>query len=501
MGNTIRMPTPRAARASHLFLFPLVFLLGVLPPQPARAQVASAAELHYPPLPAQEIPRPERVVLENGMVVMLLEDHELPLVEAIALVQAGSRLDPAAKSGLAEITADVLRTGGTATETGDQLDDFLEGKAARIETQAADEYTRVSMSSLKADFPRVLAAFSDVLRHPVFAENRLAVAKNQALATVARQNDDPSDILFREFKRVAYGKESPYGRTPTFASLGGIERADLVAWHQARFEPQGIVLGLVGDFKRDEALRLVREAFGDWRRGGTVKETAAAYRTTPAPGVYYVEKNDITQSNIIMGGLGISKDSPDYYANEIVNQVLSGSFASRLFAIRAQQGLAYSVFGRVGAEWDHPGLTFLFISTKTQTTGAAIDALLAEARGMLSRPPTDEEVAKGKQGLLNSFIFQADSKRKILSQQLNYEYFGYPLDWLTRYRAGIEAVTVAQVRAAAAKYIHPEQFEIVVVGPSAGTDKPLKSYGTVTPIDVTIERPQPPRPGSKPGQP
>ncbi len=496
MGDTIRMPRPGAARTGLLSLFLLTFLLVLARPQTAGAQAAKVSELHFPPLPAQEIPRPERVVLDNGMVVMLLEDHELPLVEAIALVHAGSRLDPAAKAGLAELTADVMRTGGTAKQTGDQLNDFLEGKAARIETQTTDDYARVSMSSLKADFPQVLGVFADVLRHPVFAENPLEVARGAARAQVARQNDDPGDILFREFKRVAYGKDSPYGWTPTFASLGGLTRDDLVAWHRAHFQPQGVVLGLVGDFRREEALRLVKEAFGDWPRGTTPKETAVPYRTTPAPGVYYVEKNDVTQSNIIMGGLGILKNNPDYYANEVVNQVLSGSFASRLFAIRAQQGLAYSVFGRVSAEWDHPGMTFLFISTKTQTTGAAIDALLAEARGMTAKPPTEEEVAKGKQGILNAFIFQSDSKRKILTQQLNYEYFGYPLDWLTRYRAGIEAVTVAQVRAAAAKYIHPEQFEIVVVGPATGTDKPLSTYGKVTPIDVTIERP---KAGAKPG--
>ena len=494
MGDTIRMPRRRVLPALA-GLLPLLLLLAPLAlPERAAAQAASAGQLRYPALPEQQIPRPERVVLDNGMVVMLLEDHELPLVEAIAFVHAGSRLEPAEKTGLAEIAADVLRTGGTTKMTGDQLDDFLEAKAARIETQAAGDYGRASMSSLKADFPQVLQVFADVLRHPVFAVSRLDLAKEQARAGVARQNDDPTDILFREFTRVAYGKDSPYGRTPTFASLGSIERADLVAWHQAHFHPEGIVLGLVGDFRPDEALKLVRAAFGDWPRGAaSAREAAAPYRTTPAPGVYYVEKNDVTQSNVIMGGLGILRSNPDYFALEVVNQVLSGSFASRLFAIRAQQGLAYTVFGRVGNDWDHPGLTFLFISTKTQTTGAAIDALLAEARGMTKTPPTDEEVAKGKQGLLNSFIFQADSKRKILTQQITYEYFGYPLDWLSRYRAGIEAVTPAQVRAAAAKYLHPEQFEIVVVGPATGTDKPLSTYGKVTPLDVTIDRPKPGR--------
>jgi zinc protease len=488
MGDTITMQ-----RGRLFLLLPLLLLALVARPGAALAQAASAGQLHYPPIPAQRIPQPERVVLDNGMVVMLLEDHELPLVEATALVHAGSRLDPAEKTGLADLTADVMRSGGTAKLSSDQLDDFLEGKAARIDAQTTDDYGRISMSSLKADFPQVLSVFADVLRHPAFAENRLAVAKNQAMAGVARQNDDPQDIIFREFKRVAYGKESPYGRTPTFASLGSIQRADLVAWHQSHFHPDRIVLGLVGDFKRDEALKLVRAAFGDWPRGPGGKDADVPYRTTPAPGVYYVEKNDVTQSNIVMGGLGVVRNSPEYYALEVVNQVLSGSFASRLFGIRSQKGLAYTVFGQVGSEWDHPGLIFLYISTKTQTTGASIDALLEEARRMTSAPPTEEEVAKGKQALLNSFIFQADSKRKILSHQLTYEFFGYPLDWLTRYRAGVEAVTAAQVRAAAAKYLHPEQFAIVVVGPAKGTDKPLSTYGTVTPVDVTIARPTPGR--------
>ena len=491
------MRTPMMQRGRLLCLPLLLIPALVVAARPSWAQAASVKELHDPPLPAQEIPRPERVVLDNGMVVMLLEDHELPLVDATALVRAGERLDPAAKSGLAELTAEVARSGGTTKMTSDQLDDFLEGKAARIDAQTTDDFARVSMNSLKADFPQVLAVFADVLRHPVFADNRLAVAKNLTMAGVARQNDDPQEILFREFKRVIYGKDSPYSWTPTFASLGGIQKADLEAFHQAHYQPQRIVLGLVGDFKTAEAVKLVKAAFGDWPRGPAgdgAKDARIPYKEAASPGVYYVEKSDVTQSNIVMGELGIVRNNPDYYALEVVNQVLSGSFASRLFGIRAQQGLAYTVFGQVGHEWDHPGTTFLFISTKIQTTGASIDALLSEARRMTSAPPTEEEVQKGKQALLNSFIFQADSKRKVLGQQLNFEFFGYPLDWLSRYRKGIEAVTVAEVRAAAAKYIHPDQFAILVVGPTEGTDKPLSAYGKVTPIDVTIARPTAPAP-------
>ena len=453
----------------------------------AAAQVTGLAQLHYPPLPPQQIPQPERIVLKNGMVVMLIEDHELPLVDAVALIHTGSRLESTEKSGLAEITGTVLLTGGTERMTGAQIDDFLDGKAAHIDTTIDEDFGQATMDSLKADFPEVLKVFADVLRRPVFAEDQLQVVKNLAMGGVARQNDNQREILFRELKRAVYGKDSPYSRFPTFASIAGVRRQDVVAWHRAYFQPNRIVLGLVGDFRRDEALKLVEGAFGDWPRGPERNDPEVPYRQQPSPGVYYVEKNDVTQSAIAMGGLGIVNRNPDYYAIEVMNRVMAGSFSSRLFSsIRTGKSLSYMVFGEVGSEWDHAGVTQMFMSTKTQTTGEGIEALLEQAKDMTTVPPTDAEVAKTKQAILNSFLFEHDSKRKILEQELFYEYYGYPLDWLARYRNGIEAVTPAQVRAVAAKYIHPDQFAIVVVGPAKGLDKPLSTFGPVTPIDITI---------------
>ncbi len=457
-------------------------------PSPAAAQAARVDELRYPPLHAFEIPRPERVVLDNGMVVMLLEDHELPLVEATALVRSGSRLDPAAKTGLADLASTVLRNGGTERMTADQLDDWLEGRAASIEANAAEDNVRVTLSALVQDFPDVLRVFSDVLRRPAFDGARLEVARNQAIAGVARQNDEPNGILFREFQEIVYGPGSPYAASPTLASLRALRRDDLVQWHRQSFHPDRIVLGLVGDFRSADALRLVRETFGDWPRGPQTTLPEAAWRTQPTPGVFWVEKGDIAQSSLLLGHLGMRKDDPDFYPVEVLNQVLSGSFASRLVQeVRTRKGLAYSVGGRVASAWDHPSLAYLFATTKTATTGAGIQALLDEARGLRSRPPTAEEVDKAKQWLLASFIFNVDAKREVLSQQLVFELFGYPLDWLSRYRAGIEAVTVEQVRDAAARHLRPEDFTIFVVGPAEGRYRPLTDFGQVTPVDVTIK--------------
>jgi zinc protease len=383
----------------------------------------------------------------------------------------------------------------------DQLDDLLDDKGATIESSIGEDSGRVTLSVLKEDLPAVFPVFADVLRHPAFAEDKLAVARNQALAQVARQNDNPQQVVFREFRKVVYGADSPYSRNPTFASLGRIGRADLVAWHAAHFHPDRVVLGLTGDFHRAEALKLVEAAFGDWPRGAAASKAEVPYRTTPAPGVYYAEKDDMTQSDVAMGGLGIVRSNPDYYTIEVMNYVLSGSAASRLFAnVRSKKGLAYSVFGEVGDDWDHPGTTTFYLSTKTESTGAGIEALLTEAREMATKPPSDEEVEKAKQALLNSFVFRVDSRREVLEREMDLEYYGYPLDWLARYRPGIEAVTTAQVRAAAAKYLHPDQFAIVVVGPSHGTDRPLADFGKVTNVDISIPRPAaPPRPQSPGG--
>ena len=491
---------PKTVPAAVAFLV-AALMIALLPAAPATAAqhnenadkpAESWEEIEVPPLPDQEVPKPRRVELDNGMVVLLLEDHELPLVEARALIRTGSRLESAEKAGLAAVTGSVLRTGGTESMSSEELDEFLEDRAASVETGIGRTIGNASMSALTDDYPEVLEVFADVLRNPAFAEDKLEVAKTQQRASIARQNDDPQGIAFREFYELIYGADSAYARDTTYESIDGITRQDLVDWHGRYFHPNRMILGLVGDFDSDEALAQVREAFGDWEAGPAVpadEVSSIAYDETGQPGVFYVEKNDMTQSNIVIGHLGVRKDHPDYYAIEALNNILSGSFASRLFSnVRSDKGLAYTVFGAVGSNYDYPGVFTMFTTTKTETTGAAIDALIEEAENLTAKPPTAEELAKAKEAILKSFVFESDSTQEILGQQLRYEYFGYPLDWLERYRNGIDTVTLEEVQAAA-EHVRPEDFAILVVGPSEGRDKPLTEYGEVTEVDITIPEP------------
>ena len=458
---------------------------------PVLAQVTDPDEIIYPAMPSTEVPQPTRVELDNGMVVILLEDHELPLIDARMLVRVGSRWEPAEQIGLADLVGQVLRSGGTQSMASDELDDLLEDRAATIESSIGTSSGSATMSTLKDDFPEMLWVFADVLRHPAFEQDKIDVAKTQVASSIARQNDSAAQIRGREFSELIYGSESPYARQATYATIDNISREDLVAFHGKYFHPNRMILGLAGDFDAEQAIRLVKEVFGAWPAGPELEEPAVEYRQEPNPGVFHVERNDITQAFVRIGHLGIIRDNPDYYAVEMMNQVLDGTFAARLFTrVRSQKGLAYDVGGRVGSGWDYPGITQLTISTKTETTAAGIDALLEEVHNMTREPPTDDEVSKARSGILNSFVFRADSARKILSQQLTYEYFGYPLDWQERYREGIENVTTAEVREAAKKYLHPDRFSILVVGKGEGLDRPLSDFGEVQSVDITIPEPE-----------
>jgi zinc protease len=472
------------------------------PVMPPTATPTSAVPVSTAPPPRFEIPRPQRVALDNGMVVMLLEDHELPLVTVTALLRTGSRLDPPAKLGLGALAGELLRSGGIARGvdrdlapagalSGDALDDLLESRAATIEVEIADDSASASLSCLEQDFAGLLPLFAAMLRHPAFDAGKLGLARDLAKGRLQRENDDPEAVLWRELARLVYGPDSPYGRTPTFATLDAIDRADLVAWHDHDVQPQGVVLGLVGDFRAADALAAVRTAFAGWPRGAfqAAGVESFPYRRQPNPGLFVVDKSDMSQSEVAMGHLGVVRNDPDFAAIEVLNEVLSGSFASRLVShVRTEQGLAYEVEGRIGAGWDHPGLAALNLSTKTRTTAAGVAALLGEARDLTAKPPTDEEVARARQSILASFVFHADSPAKVLDQQLVFELFGYPPDRLERYRAGVEAVTTAAVRQAAARHLHPDQLTILVVGPAESGDRSLAPFGKLTPLplpDVT----------------
>jgi zinc protease len=471
-------------------LLALALLAFALRPAPAAAQAVDWKEIKKPALKPFTIAKPKTVTLPNGMVVLLMEDRELPLVYASALIRGGARNDPADKAGLGSVVGQVWRTGGTRAKAGDELDDFLEARAAKVETNVGTASATVSLSCLKGDFDAVLAAFDDVLRNPEFREEKIGLARSQLNTGIARRNDDPAGIAQREAQKLIYGADSPYARVPEYATVTATTREDLVAWHRKYVHPDRIVLGVVGDFAAAEMEAKLRKAFAAWPKGPKLDEPPAAYRKAPAPGVYLVEKDDVNQSNIRLVHLGIERKDPDYFALEVMNEVFGGGFSARLFSnVRSAKGLAYAVGGGVGSQWDHPGPFGVTMGTKSGSTAAGIAALLEEVDGIVNRPPSDDELRKAKDAILNSFVFRFDSKQKILREQALYAFYGYPASFLDRYRAEVEKVTAADVQRVAKKHVRRGDLAILVVGKSADFDKPLSVFGPVQKVDITIPTP------------
>ncbi|MGA8869415.1 MAG: insulinase family protein, partial [Candidatus Sulfotelmatobacter sp.] len=203
---------------------------------------------------------------------------------------------------------------------------------------------------------------------------------------------------------------------------------------------------------------------------------------------------DVDQSNIRMVTLGTTRSNPDYYALSVFNEAFGGGFASRLFNdIRTKRGLAYSVGGGVGANFGHPGVLQFVMGTKSQSSIESVQALFENIDNLAKEPFTELEIKAAKDAILNAFIFRLDSPDKVLGERMTYEFYGYPADWLDKYPAEIQKVTVADVNRVAAKYVHRDQLAVLVVGNTKEFDKPLSSLGAVKQIDITI----PPPPGAE----
>jgi len=342
-------------RKPILLALALLWLMFALRLQ-AFAQTAGWKQIPIPPLPAFHPQQPKRIDLSNGMVIFLQEDHELPLIDGTARIRGGSRDESASKVGLVDIFGEVWRTGGTKTQSGDQLDDFLEGRAAKVETGGGPDSTSISLSCLKGDFDDVFKVFVDLLQNPEFRDDKLDLAKKQAEDSISRRNDEIGGIAHRESVKLAYGHDNPYARTPEYATVAAITRQDLIGWRQTYVHPNNIILGISGDFDAAAMEAKLRAAFDAMPKGPALSKTDIQYHPAP-PGYYLISKEDVNQSSIHLVGLGTTRDNPDYYAISVFNEAFGGGFSSRLFNdIRTKRGLAYNVGGGVGSNFGHPGV-------------------------------------------------------------------------------------------------------------------------------------------------
>jgi zinc protease len=448
----------------------------------------SYKDLKYPPLPEVRIPKVETFTLANGMKLYLVEDHELPLVSGFALVRTGNLFDPPDKIGLADVTGTVLRTGGTKTKTGDDLDVELENVAASVESSIGETNGRVSFSALKENADEVLGVFRDLLTAPEFRQEKIDLTKVELRSAIARRNDSPHGIAGREFGDIVYGKNTPYGWRMEYDTVNRIQRQDLIAFYQRFYFPANVMLAVYGDFSTPEMKARIERLFGEWKAHQEPVAPFPKVQPQFTAGVYVAAKPDVSQTFFDLGHLGGELRDKDTPALQVMADILGGGFSSRLFKrVRTKLGYAYDIGASWGVSYDHPGLFRVSGSTKSASTTDTIQVVEEEIARICSEEVTDEELKEAKDSVQNSFVFNFDTPAKTLSRLITYEYYGYPQDFIFQYQKAIAAVTKADILRAAREHLKQKDLTIVAVGNPKDFSKPLSALGlSMQEIDLSI---------------
>ena len=486
-------------RSNGLALCGLIFFYSVFSSILARcAETAPAPvppyklwkDVQSPELKKFNAPTADRFELPNGMVVFLLEDHELPLIDLNMTLRVGEIHEGANNAGLADATATVMRTGGSEKYPGDKLDELLEDTAASLSLGIGTDSGSVSLALLKDDFAKGLDILVDVLRHPAFPQDKVDLHLAQARTSISKRNDNPGGIAMREFRKALYGEKSPYAKVVEYASLATINRKALQDFHGLYFHPNMFILSVVGDFKKDEMLAKLTAAFADWPSQKVTLPPVDAIDTSRHQKVLFADRPKINQTTFVLGHIiDIHRDNKDYPAIQLMNEVLSGGMSARMFTeVRTKKGLAYSVWGQAAINYDRPGIFYCSGLTRNEQALEAVEAVKEEVVKMKEHGITEQELAEARERILNSFVFNFDTPSKVIGRQMNYEFYHYPMDFATKLLDAIKQASLEDVNNVAKKYLDPDNCILLGVGNSTGLDaaKSFHSLKDCQTLDVTI---------------
>jgi predicted Zn-dependent peptidase len=427
----------------------------------------------------------ERTVLDNGIVLFLYENHTLPLVNVNVMLHGGGLFDPKGKEGLAQIVGTVMRTGGSKSISGDSLNILMEYIGGSLETGMGQESGSASVNLLSKDIDLGLRLLADVLRNPAFPEDKLELAKTDIRNNIKRRNDNPGGIARRYYNNIIYGNH-PFGQILEWASVKNITVQDISDFHKRFFIPNNIMIGISGDFNKEEMRDKIKLYFGNWPKSDLGIPSYPPVELKYDPGVFQVKK-DLNQSNIMVGHLGIKFDNPDRYAIGIMNYILGGgSFFSRLTTrIRSDEGLAYHAGSSFQTDSRDYGTFTMECQTKSGSTHRAIEIMLEEIAKIQKDGVTASELNDARDAVINRFVFKFDNANKILTSLMRLEFDGYPADYYDKYLDNYRKITLDDIKRVAQTYLKPAELTFLVVGNADQFEKSLDDFGKITDIELS----------------
>ncbi len=422
--------------------------------------------LRFPPLRPLRIPEIKRFTLANGLQLLVLEDHRVPLINGRLLFRAGKRWDPAGKEGLGAVTALMLQAGGTRTKTSSQIAMELDVIPASLNVFMDAATGVATFSCLKFDEERLLALLVEVLSTPEFRADGLARVKGGVLTQLRLRDSNVDELGPFELAKLIYGAASPYAKDAASASVQALTREDLLEAHRRFVHPSRMILGIWGDVNGEEIRDKVEAAFASWKTPPP-PELPALPEASPTrrASLNFVRKENLTQTSMFVGHLGGKRSDPDFLALSVMAEILGRGFAGRMWRhLRTELGIAYRVRAFWNAEYDYPGAFIAMVQTRPENTAKAIDALMQELHEMREKPITEEEVRAAKERLLSEFIQDLAGPDRLMTRVLADTYFGYPADSLAAYRPALEKVTRDDVQKATRTHLRPDLASILVLG-------------------------------------
>lgn len=417
-------------------------------------------------LPRWELPRIQQTEWPNGLRLYLLPDAHLPLFQVTLWIAAGEAYVGAGQSGLAELTAALLVTGGTKSRSPQELDDELAMEAIHLSSEAGRETIQLSLSCLADQQTKALQFLHAIVWEPRWDVERFLLAKQRALEALRRLPDQPQALLSREFRKAVYGETHPWGHVATLESVPSIGRADLVAFYEKYFVPNRMIMTVAGDFDPNA---LSKALAAQWGAIPAREVTAPVWPKDVFPGTPQQRqiRKELTQAFIAVGHRALERHHPQRYAYSLLHTILGGDvFTSRLGKeIRNELGLAYGIY----SQWEsHPSGGMFKIDVETKAANR--DAVLAKVRQHVQRlrtqaDLTEEELARAKETLLNQYIFWFESPFALIETKAKLDLLGFESDYLENYPKRMSQVDLPALQAAARQFFDPEHLTEVVVGP------------------------------------
>jgi predicted Zn-dependent peptidase len=484
-------------RYAAFMLIPVLLLVAAeAGAQAAAPKVAATQAAQKPaPAPAAKGPRPEqftfkplvftppkvadyRTVLSNGLVVYIGEDHQIPWINASLLMRTGPFLEPQNKLGVAGMTATVMRSGGTTTMNGEQINERMDFLAGNVSATSLSIHARHLDEGLKI--------WMDILTNPAFPEDKLRRDRDQALVGIRNRNRNLSLVAMRTWTKLIYGEDSPMAAEATEAGTSGITRDDLAAWHKKYWGASNAILIISGDFKKAEMIQKLESTFGKWPAAERAVPPIPKVEQSAKAGVYMVQPQVPANQGVIqIGHLAMMQDDPDAQAVDLMNYILGGgSFSSRITkVVRTDNGLAYSTSSNFSGGQLYPGTFAAFCQTKNATVVFASQLMLDLIESMRAGDVSQADLDFARTARVEAFPATFGSLPQTLSNLAQLEYYSRPRDYYDTLRAKYEKVTLSDIKRVAQKWLRPDKMVVMVAGTidecRAGADKTLPNQATI----------------------